>query len=84
MEPEEADLSAAVVRYWASFAGEFAPRGDVAWPAYEEETQKALVIGDLDGSVGSRTFEVAENLRSAKCDFWDDRFSIESAVTTLV
>lgn len=79
IEPEERDFSAAVVRYWASFAASGKPEGDVPWPRYQHNLEQALVIGDVDGSVGSMAFEVAK-VRNEICSFWDSRHSNASTL----
>merc|ERR1712039_1022111 len=83
IQPEEYEFSAAVARYWASFAALHEPHADVPWPAYDKQTEPVLVIGDVNGSVGSRTFHVVNQFRSSKCDFWDAQFAKTSTTVIL-
>jgi para-nitrobenzyl esterase len=57
-----APLSAAMQRYWTSFARTGEPSGDVAWPRYDA----ADTVLVLDVPVTSRAGH-----KTSQCDFWD-------------
>lgn len=68
IETSEINFSAALVQYWLSFAATATPQGDVLWPEYVRGAPNTLVFGD------DMQISVASDLRSDKCDFWDDHF----------
>jgi para-nitrobenzyl esterase len=51
--------------YWTSFASSGTPRvsGSLAWPQYDAETEKYLVLAEPALGTG-------EHLQRAQCDFW--------------
>jgi para-nitrobenzyl esterase len=62
VSPRESDLalSRAIMGYWASFAANGIPAGEVAWPAYQPSTDQNLELG--------KTIVVNTGLYKQQCD----------------
>jgi carboxylesterase type B len=76
----EVDFSHAIVGLYASMADVGDPNGSpystapwpyypTVWPTYDQQSSRAALLFD-----GQRSPASADQLRAAKCDFWDDRF----------
>ena len=76
----EVDFSRAIVGLYASMADVGDPNGSLnstapwpyyptVWPTYDQQSSRAALLFD-----GQRSPASADQLRAAKCDFWDNRF----------
>eukprot|EP00930_Biecheleria_cincta_P085049 TRINITY_DN74469_c0_g1_i1.p1 TRINITY_DN74469_c0_g1~~TRINITY_DN74469_c0_g1_i1.p1 ORF type:complete len:556 (-),score=78.80 TRINITY_DN74469_c0_g1_i1:71-1717(-) len=69
IDQSEVAFSAAIVRYWTSFAAKTAPDGDVPWHPSADDDRWVLLLGD------EMNISAVVHPRAKHCDLWDEHYS---------
>ena len=64
---DEVELGRTMRLHWGNLAFDGSPDGADAWPQWTPEARQSLVY--LAGDI-----RVAEGIRAARCDFWDELY----------
>ncbi len=59
----ERNLSAQMVKYWATLASEGRPHDETGWPEYNRFFDRSLVL--------NATLSLVNGMRAKQCNFWD-------------